>query len=135
MYKDNTIASLKIFVYPQTPRSVQIHNQKIQWNVFLDLRTRFFLWLSKYSRGRQMIKIFGSRDHWIFYFGSDFCSCIKIRNFLWSIFLLCIISHWRWCDLLCARSYQTSGDPKFFVWIMIILISMIWSFWSIFNDQ
>ena len=57
------------------------------WNlksfeIFESIFTKDLFW----SRGRQMIKIIGSKDHLIFYFWSDFFSCIKILNFLFDLY-------------------------------------------------
>ena len=65
-------------------------------------------------------------------------------RFFYLYFLLLIISslvviHFFWTGsyhtsdfpfFLSGSYHDTSGDPKFLLWIMIILNSMIWSFWS-----
>ena len=107
MYKDNTTASFKIFIYPQSPRSVKVLNHEIQRNVISDVRTRFFLRSSKEFSGREMIKMIKSRDHWIFYFWSDFFPWIKILIFY---------------DILCLGSYQTGDDLIFFAFDHIKLV-------------
>ena len=83
-------------------------------------------------RGRQMIKIIGSKDHWIFNFWSDFFFLDQDFEFyFWSIFFA--LDH-----------ITTSGDLYFFPWIILNKwwsdlhrsgsYHKKWSFWSKSSD-